>query len=224
MADRKVAKGAFIQLVPGFGLFTPNIVMFQLNPTKVTRNLTPWNPFEASPSKNGVAAPDVSPYPAEEKITFDLLLDALNPAQSKNPVNTATGVGARLSALRKLVKPSAGLGADLVQSAMQFVGAKSAISARPTVPITFLSFGLSFLLPVRVTSFSVEETLFSGDLWPIQAKVTVTVQVLTPNLFRCKEDKISALAIKAYQINEMKENTEAIANLVNTGFDVAGLF
>ncbi|HYG48572.1 MAG TPA: hypothetical protein VD846_11610 [Allosphingosinicella sp.] len=223
-AEKFTARGAFIQLVPGLGVFQPNIVLFQYNPAKITRALTPWDPFQASPSKNGVAAPDVSPYPAEEKINFELLLNDDDPSQVKNPMHRAFGLAPRIAALRKLIKPSAGLGSDLLQSALQIAGAKSKISARPTVPITFLSFGASFLLPVKLTALTIEETLFTRALFPIHAKATVALQVLTPNLFRCKEDRISALAVKAYQINEMKDDAAALANVVNTGFDVAGLF
>ena len=225
MADKPfIARGAFIQLMPAYGLFQPNVVVFQYNPSKITRNLTPWNPFETSASKNGVAAPDVSPYPAEEKISFELFLNADDPAQASNPVNSLTGVVTRIAALRKLTKPSAGVGSDLLQSAKQFAGAKNDVAERPTVPITFLSFGASFLLPVKLTSLAIEETLFNPVLFPTHAKATVALQVLTPNLFRCKEDKVSALAVKAYQINEMKEDTFAIANLANGVFDVIGLF
>jgi len=91
------------------------------------------------------------------------------------------------------------------------------------VPITFLIFGPGLMLPVRLTTLSIEETLFTGILYPIHAKVSVQLQVLTPNLFRCHEDTLSQLAIAAYNLNEVQENLLAIANLANTGFDIAAL-
>jgi hypothetical protein len=216
--------GAFIQLIPDIVLFTPNIVMFQYNPAKITRGLTPWNPFETTTSANGGAAPDVAPNPPDERISFDLYLDAADPAQVDNPINTATGVAARIAAIRKLAKPSDGMIGDLVQSAANLLGVESGIAHRPTVPITFLFFGPGVLLPVRLTSLSVDETLFTGLLYPIHAKVAVQLQVLTPNLFHCSEDTLSQLAIAAFNLNELQENLLALSNLTNAGFDVAGLF
>ncbi|MFN3389082.1 MAG: hypothetical protein ACK40O_09115 [Allosphingosinicella sp.] len=215
--------GLFVQLIPDIVLFTPNIVMFQYNPAKITRGLTPWNPFENNASASAGAAPDVAPNPPDEKIGFDLFLDAADPAQVDNPVNIATGVASRVAALKKLAKPSQGMAGDLVQSAANLVGQGSAISHRPTVPITFLLFGPGLMLPVRLTSLSIEETMFTGLLYPIHAKVSVQLQVLTPNLFRCKDDFLSELAIAAWNLNETQENLLAIANLANTGFDIAGL-
>jgi hypothetical protein len=216
--------GLFVQLIPDIVLFTPNIVMFQYNPAKITRGLTPWNPFEATTTTaTGGAAPDVAPNPPDEKISFDLFLDAADPAQVDNPINTATGVAARIAAIKKLAKPSQGMVGDLVQSAAALVGKGSAIQHRPTVPITFLIFGPGLMLPVRVTTLSIEETMFTGLLYPIHAKVTVQLQVLTPNLFRCKHDFLSELAIAAWNLNEVQEDLLAVANLVNTGFDIAGL-
>ncbi len=219
----RVMAGAFVQLIPDIVLFTPNIVVFQYNPAKITRGLTPWNPFESSPSAKGAAAPDVSPNPPDEKISFDLFLDAADPAQVDNPINAATGVASRIAAIKKLAKPSEGMLGDLVQSAANLIGAESGIAHRPTVPITFLILGPGLMLPVRLTSLSIEQTRFTGLLYPIHAKVSVQLQVLTPNLFRCREDFISDLAIAAYNLNELQENLLALANLGNAGFDIAGL-
>lgn len=215
--------GAFVQLIPDIILFTPNIVTFQYNPAKITRGITPWNPFESTPASKGAAAPDVSPNPPDEKISFDLYLDAADPAQVDNLINTTTGVAARIAAIKKLVKPSKGMAGDLAQSAMSLFGAEGGIASRPTVPITFLIFGPGLMLPVRLTSLNIEATQFTGLLYPVHAKVAVSLQVLTPNLFRCKDDVISKIAVAAYNLNELQEDTLAIANLVTSGFDIAGL-
>ena len=220
----RAVPGAFIQLIPDIVAFTPNIVLFQYNPEKITRGLTPWNPFEGSTSSRGAAAPDVAPTPPDEKIGFELQLDATDSAQTSNPLNRTTGVASRIAALRKLTKPSKGMLGDLVQSVGNLVGADTSIAERPSIPITFLIFGPGLMLPVRVTTFSVEETLFTEALYPIHAKVTVELQVLRPDMFKCKEDLISDLAIAAWNLNQIQEDALAIANLANGAFDVVGLF
>ena len=129
----RAVPGAFIQLIPDIVAFTPNIVLFQYNPEKITRGLTPWNPFEGSTSSRGAAAPDVAPTPPDEKIGFELQLDATDSAQTSNPLNRTTGVASRIAALRKLTKPSKGMLGDLVQSVGNLVGADTSIAERPSM-------------------------------------------------------------------------------------------
>ena len=44
---------------------------------------------------------------------------------------------------------------------------------RPTVPVVLFVWGPGRILPVRVTSFAVDETLFAPSLYPLQATVTL---------------------------------------------------
>ena len=220
----RAVPGAFIQLIPDIVLFTPNIILFQYNPDKITRGLTPWNPFQASSGGRSAAAPDVAPTPPDEKISFELFLDATDSAQLSNPINQATGIASRIAALRKLTKASKGKIGDLVQSAGNLLGAEAQLAQRPSIPITFLIFGPGVMLPIRLTGLSIEESLFTQALYPIHAKATVEMQVIRPDMFKCKEDLISSIAIAAYNLNQIQEDALAIANLANGAFDVAGLF
>ncbi|MFI0848337.1 hypothetical protein [Mesorhizobium sp. IMUNJ 23232] len=219
----KAISGAFVQLIPDIVLFTPNIILFQYNPEKISRGLTPWNPFEQSSSPRGAAAPDVAPTPPDEKISFELHLDATDFAQQSNPINRLTGVASRIAAIRKLTKASQGMLGDLVQSVANLAGADTAQAKRPSIPITFLIFGPGLMLPVRLTSLSIEETMFTEALYPIHAKASVEMQVIRPDMFKCKEDLISDLAIAAYNLNQIQEDALAIANLANGAFDIMGM-
>jgi len=219
----KVRAGAFIQLIPDIVLFTPNIILFQYNPERITRSLTPWNPFEQGQSQRGAAAPDVAPVPPDEKINFELHLDATDDVERGNPITKLTGVASRIAALRKLTKPTQGMIGDIVASATALVGADFSLAKRPSVPITFLIFGPGVILPVRVTSFSVEETMFTEALYPIHAKATIELHVITPDMFKCHHDLISDLAIAAYNLNKLQKDTLVLANLANGAFDVVGM-
>ena len=219
--------GAFVQLIPDIIAFTPNIILFQYNPEKVTRGISPWNPFEESTADDGTAAPDVAPAPPDETISFDLFLDATDPAMEYNPVNALTGVAGRIAALKKLVKPSKGMLGDLIQSASQLAGGNgddNSQAERQTVPITFLVMGPGVMLPVRVSSLGFDQTLFNQALYPMHCKASVELQVLNPTMFRCKEHgDLEKLAIAAWDFNELQEDALALLNLANTGFDIAGL-
>jgi hypothetical protein len=75
--------------------------------------------------------------------------------------------------------------------------------------------GSGRILPVRITSFSVEETLFSPSLFPIQATVSLGLEVLTPDVFKCHPDEPAKRAIAAYEFTKRKENERAETHINN---------
>jgi hypothetical protein len=81
------------------------------------------------------------------------------------------------------------------------------------VPVVLFVWGPGRILPVRVTSFSVEETLFSPTLHPIQATVSLTLKVLTPDVFKCQTDIAADLAVAAYNFTKLQEEGLALAHL-----------
>ena len=86
------------------------------------------------------------------------------------------------------------------------VGKASEHAVRPTVPVVLFVWGPGRILPVRVTSFSVEETLFSPSLYPIQATVSLGLEVLTPDVFKCQRDITADIAIAAYNFTKLQED------------------
>jgi hypothetical protein len=220
-----VLKGALVQLIEEFGVPIPNIVPFQYNPAKITRGFTPWNPFATSQPNQPGQAPLVQPFDPEEKYTFDLEFDGTEDVEMYNAVAMATGVASRIAALKKLIEPSKGLIGDLVGSAKALAGtAITAQATRPTVPITLLILGTAVIVPVRVTSLSIEMTEFTPLLYPWMAKATIEVQVVTPDAFKCKETSASVgIAKAAYNLTAVQEDALAIANLSNVGTAVASM-
>jgi hypothetical protein len=61
----------------------------------------------------------------------------------------------------------------------------------------------------------VEETLFSPSLFPIQATVSLGLEVLTPDVFKCQSDEPAKKAIAAYLFTKQKENERAEAQINN---------
>jgi hypothetical protein len=76
---------------------------------------------------------------------------------------------------------------------------------------------------VRITSFSVEETLFSPTLYPIQAKATLALEVLTPDVFKCQRDPTADIAVAAYNFSKTQEDALALANMANSARAILGL-
>lgn len=72
-------------------------------------------------------------------------------------------------------------------------------------------------MPVRVTELSFEMTEFSPLLYPVMAKATLSLQVLTPDVFKCKDATATNVAIAAYNLTNLQEDALAIANIANVG-------
>jgi len=212
----KVHRGALVQLVLDIIGVVPNIVAFQYNPEKITRGLEPCNPFEVDQTKRCAQAPTVQPYDPEESFSFTLEFDAADGLEDGNPITIATGIAARLAALKKLTLPTKGLIGDLAASATALFGGPSSQAVRPTVPILLLVLGPGVILPVRITKLSFDETLFSPLLYPLQASVGIELKVLTPEVFRCRADIPARIAIAAYEFTRLQEDALAIANIAGT--------
>ncbi|MBS1222534.1 MAG: uncharacterized protein H6R23_2154 [Proteobacteria bacterium] len=220
-------KGALVQLVKGLTGVVPNIIPFQYNPEKLSHTLTTWNPFEVDQTQRGAQAPTVQPFNPKESFNLTLEIDATNDLEDDNPVAKRVGVADRLAALKKLTLPTEGLIGDLVSSAVAsaraLVGKAAEHAMRPTVPVVLFVWGPSRILPVRVTSFSVEETLFSPTLHPIQATVTLGLEVLTPDVFKCQRDITADIAVAAYNFTKLQEDSLAAAHIANNLDAIRGL-
>ena len=212
-----------MQLVADLVGVIPNIIPFQYNPEKLAHSLTPWNPFEVDQTQRGAQAPTVQPFDPSEKFDLTLEIDATDDMEDGNAVATTVGVADRLAALKKLTLPTSGLVGDLIASAQALVGKANEHAVRPTVPVVLFVWGAGRILPVRVTSFAVEETLFSPSLHPIQASVKLGLDVLTPDAFKCQTDITADLAVAAYNFTKLQEDALAVAHVANNVDAIRGL-
>jgi hypothetical protein len=206
-----LVRGAIVQLIEDVIGVVPNIIPFQYNPEMVSRTLTPWNPFEVEQSGRGQIAPTAQPFDPKETITIEVQFNATDQLEDDDAVAKAVGIADRLAAVEKLLLPSAGLIGDLIGAVGDLVG-KPAPPKRLTVPVALLLFGPGRILPVRVTSYSVEETIFLPSLHPQMAKVSLTLEVLTPDVFRCESGPAIELATAAYKFFRVQQSTLAVAH------------
>jgi hypothetical protein len=217
-------KGALVQLVKDVvGLVLPNIVLFQYNPEKLSHTITPWNPQEVDQAQRGAQMPQVQPFNPKESFTLSLELDATDELEAGSPVAYANGVAPRLAALKKLTYPSEGLFGDLLRNAKALAGSSACKVERPTVPVVLFVWGPNRMLPVRVTSFSVEETLFSPSLKPLHATVSLGLEVMTPDTFKCNADLIQKIATAAYSYTRLIDDDLAKVAATQNGDRATGL-
>lgn len=165
----------------------------------------------------------MQPFDSKESFNLTLEIDATDDLEDDNPVTKRVGVADRLAALKKLTLPSEGLIGDLVAGARALVGKAAEHAVRSTVPVVLFVWGPGRILPVRVTSFSVEETLFSPSLHPIQATVTLGLEVLTPDVFKSQRDITADIAVAAYNFTKLQDDTLAVAHIANNRDAIRGL-
>ncbi|GAA3689016.1 hypothetical protein GCM10023081_27980 [Arthrobacter ginkgonis] len=203
--------GALVQLAEDLGTIVPLVITFQYNPAKVTRGFEPWNPFATDPQNQAAQSPLVQPFDPHETYGFELDLDATDDLAAGNPLAVTTGVASRIAALRKLIEPTEGVVGDLVASARALGGGAARQADRPAVPITLFVLGPGTIVPVRITSLSIEVTEFLPSLHPHMAKVTLALQVLTPDVFKCKQGTAISVAVAAYRFTKLQEDALALA-------------
>jgi len=216
----KVQKGALVQLVETLNVPLPNIVPFQYNPERVSRSMQTWNPLEVDQTHRGLPSPTAQPFDPQEGIDMQIDLDAADRLEDGDPIAEQFGVGDRIAALEKMLFPGDSPVGQLLSLVTSLVGGGDPPPQRPTVPVTFLVFGVGRIVPVRITRYSIEEQLFLPSLRVLQARVSLSMTVLTPDVFKCASGTSVAFAIAAY--NFYRGQQDALA-LINLGTSVGSL-
>lgn len=245
----KLLKGALIYFGAPMLIPIPNIIVFQYNPESLTRSLTPWQPPQRAVTVNEqgrAIRADLTnqeryslsqPYDPAETFSLVLELDATDALEhpESHPVAFLSGVADRIAAIEMLMYPpgdsllggllgtvagsvsfsAGGLGGDFGAN-----GAAAANLERKQVPIVLFFWGPGRVVPVRITSLSVEEQQFSPILYPIRAKATIGVKVLDlDDLVTVSGDPASGAAVDlakaCYSFTRGQKEVLATANLAN---------
>lgn len=227
-----LAKGAFIQLTESIAGPIPNVIVFQYNPETLSRKLEPWQPPETSSTPGdtqGQADPQAQPFDPKETIDLVLEFDATDAMEhpEQNPVEAVTGIADRIAAMERLLYPVEENG-GLLGDVAALLGGASATVSRTTVPVVLFSFGPNLIVPIRITTYQVEEQAFSPTLYPIRAKCTVSLKVLTDKDFPSTGDNAQTslaaeIARTAYRFTRAQRDALALANIGNAASSILGL-
>ena len=220
----KFQKGALVQLPPSLSFPVPNIIPFQYNPAKVSRSLEPHRgslPIEDGKSTStgssvdpcALLSPMAQPCDPVESISMEVELDASDDLEQGDAIAKEFGVAPRIAALEKLVFAHE----DLLGALLSLVPGLSGIlpPERPTVPVVLLVWGIGRIVPVRVTRYSIEETLFLPSLRPMQATVSLSLEVITADMLRGKTDISVKIAQAAYELHRVQQEALALLNLAS---------
>jgi hypothetical protein len=184
------------------------------------------------------------PYDPAETFSLTLELDATDALEEPEThlVAVATGVADRLAAIEMLLYPP---GDPLVGGLLGSVTASISFSAgglsiggsggssaeqleRRDVPIVLFFWGPGRIVPVRITTMSIEEQQFSPLLYPTRARVTLGVRVLDlDDLVQVTGDPASGaaadLARACYKYTIAQKKALATANLANGVESIIGM-
>jgi hypothetical protein len=250
-------KGALIYFGAPMLIPIPNLIIFQYNPETMTRTLTPWQPptREVTVSDAGTATrADLThqqrhslsqPYDPAETFSLVLELDATDALEhpETHPVAFVSGVADRLAAIEMLMYPpgdsllggllgsvagSVSFSAGGMSAGFEAGGAAAATLERKQVPIVLFFWGPGRIVPVRITSLSIEEQQFSPLLYPIRAKATLGVKVLDlDDLVTVSGDPASGAAVEmakaCYKFTRGQKEVLATANLANSVESIIGM-
>jgi hypothetical protein len=243
----KLLKGALIQFSAPMLVPIPNIIIFQYNPETMTRQVIPWKPKEAALAEDTNAADAAAsevvdglaqPFDPQETFSLTLELDATDALEepSTHPIATIAGVADRISAMEMLCYPPgpSALGGLLNVSVSVSIGGVSlgAMTAdavpKTQVPVVLFFWGPGRIVPVRITTFSVEEQQYSPLLYPIRAKVSLGMTVLNENhLGNAEGNPGDALIIEfaklCYRFTQAQKEALALANVANSVESIIGM-
>jgi hypothetical protein len=188
----KILRGAFVE----YGLSLPPLfVVFQFNPEQITRTRSMYVSVPGWAQSDSYSGDFVdlrqfhsrddykkledlrdkqSVSVQEESISFELRLDATDQLAESDPLVEQFGVAPRLATLELMLLPKE-------ESLIGSLFAKQegfSFTQGKNPPIILFIWGRTRVLPVTINSISITETMFSADLNPLRATVSVNLTVI----------------------------------------------
>lgn len=170
----KLTKGAIV----GIDIFNPlaSVIIFQYNPKQLSRSVRAQTAGQDSAEGEVLR---LKGAPTETISISELELDAADQLEKGDPVAATNGIYPQLSALEMLLYPKSAT--VIANTALLAAGTIEVI--QPEAPLTLFIWGAKRVLPVRITSFSINELQHDPDLNPIRATLSLDMTVLSYNDF-----------------------------------------
>ncbi|TVO59016.1 hypothetical protein [Denitromonas halophila] len=168
----RIVKGGIVLIDPQSAQVR-RVIALQYNPEKLSRSLQVQGAGEGAERSEALRLKG----PAIETFRLEADIDAADqlefPDQHANVV--AAGIAPQLAVLESLVNPTA---ADLLAGKALAAAGTLEIAAMESALALFV-WGANRIAPVRVTEFSISEEAFDPALNPINAKVNLSLRVLS---------------------------------------------
>lgn len=201
----RLMKGALV----GMDLFNPlaSVVVFQYNPETMTRSLEARSVAGSGDQGETMRLTG----PPKETITLSIEIDAADQLEDANPIATTMGIYPSLSALEMMLYPKTA--AVITNTVLSTIGSIEILPVE--APFVLFTWGLKRVLPVRITSFSITEEAYDPSLNPIQAKVELSLMVLSYQDFGVLHPGHSL-----FFAHQIAKEVMATLNVVNSGENI----
>lgn len=174
-------RGAFIAYEPGGYPDQKRVIPFRFNPESLSRTVA----VEAGQSPGGVegAAPGAAAAPAaeasadsasgalKESFSVQIRLDFADREESVSGLDDEFGIAPEVAAIEDLVYPAES------ESEASSDGTEPVRPARPR-PTVLLVWGRKRVLPVRIASLKIDESVYNNHLNPVRAEIEASLEVL----------------------------------------------
>jgi hypothetical protein len=190
-----------------------NLIVFQYNPDAISRSLQSeidweraYDPVTGRRRKDNL-------LPPSETFQLEIELDAADQLESSNPLAMTTGLHPTLAALELLLYPPS---EDiLVANLAARVGMRRISSGK--LPLVLLVWGAPRIVPVAVSSLTVNEEAFDQILNPIRAKVSLGLTSLA-------QDDLEGTALAGFlTVRQVEKEILSRVNLFNSGEQILGM-
>jgi hypothetical protein len=170
----RVLKAGLVLLDPdSFALLQNGIILLQYNPDQLTRSLKIKGVQEGGDRSEALRLTG----PPTESIKLEAEIDAADQLENpqQNPNTVQYGISPQLAALETMVYPTS-------QTLQNNYGLsqQGTLEIMPMLaPLSLFVWGVTRIMPIRLTEFSITEEAFDPALNPLRAKVSLSMNVLT---------------------------------------------
>ena len=177
--ELKYTRGAFIAYEPDGYPTKKRVIPFRFNPEAISRTVA----VEAGSSGGGVegAAPAAAAAPAadtkadtggglKESFSIQIRLDFDDRGGAAAGIDDRYGIAPEVAAIEDLLYPAQ----TEAEKASDGKGPVSPARPRPTV---LLVWGSDRILPVRIASLKIDESVYNAELYPVRAEIEASLEV-----------------------------------------------
>lgn len=154
----------------------PKFIKFQYDPASLSRSFQTAKSTSAGKGESTSEAFRISDPPSQN-LSLEIEVDATDKLEfpERHPDTVKTGLNSDLAALESLLYPKS---SDIISSSI--LAALGTIEiVPPQGPSIYLIWGPNRVLPVSIVDLKINEEAFDNNLNPIQAKISLSLRVLT---------------------------------------------
>jgi len=174
-------RGAFIANAPRDDSLASRVIPFRFNPESLSRQLaveaaqTPSGTEGAaqhtSPDASAQASADAAMGALKESFTVQIRLDFADRDESVSNLDEQYGIAPEIAAIEDLLYP-------VETDADASSDGRDGVRARRARPAVLFVWGKKRVLPVRIASLTINESVYNNHLNPVRAEIDVSLEVL----------------------------------------------